>query len=195
MVKLTVDELLMLSPELLKGKIVCFPTDTVYGIGALIDDVDAIKKIYQMKHRNPDKPLAILCSTVGQLNDYVKEINDYAHHLMNYFWPGALTIIYEKSEHLSSVITRGLQTIAFRMPDSKVALRIIDHFGLMATTSVNESGNKELNDVEEIAKEFENYIDYLITDEEVQKELPSTVVDSRTMKVLRQGSVVITNNK
>lgn len=188
MEKITLQELLKLD---ITGKVVCFPTDTVYGVGAKVDDLEAINKIYQMKHRDTSKPLAILCGKVEQIFNYTQNISPKAYELMEKYWPGALTIIFEKSNSLSDEITKGLPTVAFRMPNSEIALSILNHFGLMATTSVNISGDKEMNDVDLIYQTFDGYIDYIVTDYQELVSLPSTIVDSRNLKVLRQGSVKI----
>ena len=176
----------------IKGKVVCFPTDTVYGVGALISDDEAINKIYNLKHRDKSKPLAVLTATTN-INDYVININSIAKELMDKYWPGALTLIFKKSNLISDKVTSGFDTVGLRMPNSSIALQILNHFGLMATTSVNISGSEPLNNIEDIKKYFSNDIDYLVIDEEKTSNISSTVVDvtSDNLKVLRQGSIII----
>ena len=101
------------------------------------------------------------------------------------------TIIFKKTDLLSSEITKGKPTVAFRMPNSQIALKILNTFGLMATTSVNISGEKELNSVEEILNEFDGMIDYIVTDKAVLQNVPSTIYDDTTEKVLRKGLIQI----
>lgn len=186
MEKLTLKKFLELSKADLKGKVFCFPTDTVYGLSCLVHDKEAKKKIYEIKHRDK-KPLAILCSNVSQISPCVKAVSKQALNLMNKYWPGGLTIIFEKSDLIESDIN----TIAFRMPDSQIALKIIDHFGLVYATSVNYSGEKELSSIEEIATTFPK-IDYLITDYEKMESIPSTIVDAtHDLKVIRQGKLIV----
>ena len=188
MEKVTKSELLKLSKEDLKGKIICFPTDTVYGVGAMIDDSDAISKIYKMKNRSDNKPIAILCSKINQVEEYTY-VSDYAKSLMERYWPGALTIVLKKKKELATY--KDTNTLAFRMPKSKVALDIIDHFSLLSTTSVNTSGEKEMNDYNEIADKFGDYIDYIVTDRETFSSVASTIVDlsGDEAKVLREGNI------
>lgn len=176
----------------IKGKVICFPTDTVYGVGALINDDEAIKKIYYLKHRDISKPLAVLTGT-DNIDMYVKEIDEYAKELMKKYWPGALTIIFEKSDVISNLITSNKNTVGLRMPNSKIALEILKKFGLMATTSVNISGSKPLNNVEEIIKNFSNEIDYLVIDMENTSNVSSTVIDvsNKPYKIIRQGDIVL----
>lgn len=173
MEKVTVKELLKLD---ITNKVICFPTDTVYGVGAKVSDVNAVRRIYEMKRRSNDKPLAILTGT-KDVEKYVKNVTSDARKLMDEGWPGALTLIFEKSDDIADEITQGFKTIAFRMPDSKVALEILNHFGLMATTSVNFSGQKELSNVLDIEETFSDWIDYIVTDEEVFSSKPSKIID------------------
>ena len=184
MEKVTLNELLKLQKGDLKGKIVCFPTDTVYGVGAMFGDLEATNKIYKMKKRSENKPLAVLCSRVSQVEELCL-VNKKAKELMEKYWPGALTIILKEKDSDS--------TLAFRMPNSKVSLKLIDHFSLLSTTSVNTSGEKEMNDYHEIESKFSDFIDYLVIDEEVFSSVASTVVDvtGDSVKVLRQGYIKI----
>lgn len=173
MEKVTLEELLKLD---ITNKVICFPTDTVYGVGALVKDVSAVQRIYQMKRRSNDKPLAILTGT-KDIEKYVKNVTKEARRLMDEGWPGALTLIFEKSDDIDDEITQGFKTIAFRMPNSKVALTILNHFGLMAVTSVNFSGQKELSSVKDIEETFSDWIDYIVTDEEKFSSVPSKIID------------------
>ena len=189
----TVEQLLKLQTNKdIKGIVICFPTDTVYGVGALIDDNEAINKIYNLKHRDKSKPLAVLTGN-KHIEKYVLEISNEAKNLMDKYWPGALTIIFKKSNIISNKVTCNLDTIGLRMPNSKIALSILNHFGLMATTSVNISGSAPLNDIEEIKKHFSNEIDYLVIDKEETSNVSSTIIDasSSNLKVLRQGDIII----
>ena len=183
MEKVTVKELLGID---LKGKIVCFPTDTVYGVGAIVNDEAAIEKIYKMKKRDYSKPLAILTPN-KKIDRYVVYTNKDAFKLMDEGWPGALTLIFKKSGIVSYSITNGLDTIAFRMPNSNIALQILNHFGPLATTSVNISGMPPLYDIEEIEKQFSEYIDYLVIDKEELSGMPSRIIDvsNDIIKVIR----------
>ena len=143
MERVTLNKLLQLKKEDLKGKLICFPTDTVYGVGAIATDVEACKKIYQMKQRSDKKPLPLLCSDIEQIKEYVEEIDEAVESLMRKYWPGALTIIFKKKENVGKHLSE--DTIAFRMPNSRIALSIINKFSPLATTSVNMSGEAEIN--------------------------------------------------
>ena len=173
MEKISLEKLLELD---ITGKVVCFPTDTVYGVGAKYNDLQAIERIFAMKKRDAHKPLAILTPD-RNIEAYVNGINKTAEKLMTEYWPGAMTLIFNKSDAIDERLTNGLKTIAFRMPKSDIALPILRKFGLMATTSVNISGEKEINTIEEIEQCFSDYIDYLVVDQAIVSQMPSSIID------------------
>ena len=183
MEKVSLEELLSKD---IKGRIICFPTDTVYGVGALINDSDGISKIYEMKKRDYTKPLAILTASKN-IDKYVTNISPDANKLINEGWPGALTLIFKKSHLISDQVTSGLSTVAFRMPNSKIALKILEHFGPLATTSVNISGDNPINNLNDIENRFKHDIDYLVIDQEEILGVPSKIIDvsSENIKVIR----------
>lgn len=176
----------------LRGKTIVFPTDTVYGIGCMIDDIKAIHKIYEIKNRDYNKPLAVLCEN-DHIDEYVSYISDEAKELMKKYWPGALTIIFKKSDKINDLVTSSKDSVGLRVPNNEIALKILHRFGLMCTTSINESGKNELNSIEDIEKYFGSVIDYLVIDECALSKTSSTVVDACTkdLKILRQGDIII----
>lgn len=191
MERVTLNKLLQLKKEDLKGKLICFPTDTVYGVGAIATDVEACKKIYQMKQRSDKKPLPLLCSDIEQVKEYVEEIDEAVESLMRKYWPGALTIIFKKKENVGKHLSE--DTIAFRMPNSRIALSIINKFSPLATTSVNMSGEAEINNIDEIEEKFSDWIDYIVTDEAYLSNIPSTVMDATGIfpVILREGKIKV----
>lgn len=190
---ISLEEFIKIPKTHLYGKVFCFPTDTVYGLGAMLNDKEAIRKIYEIKHREAQKPLAILIDSFSDLDKYVLNISPKARLLMEKYWPGPLTLIFEKSDYIIDEVNHALKTIAFRMPNSKIALTIINHLGYLATTSVNISGEKELNNVYDICEVFPRKIDYIITDQVTLTKCPSTIVDvtKEHPKVIRQGTIKI----
>lgn len=184
---------IILSKKDLENKIIAFPTDTVFGVGALIDDEIAIEKIFELKHRDYSKPLAILASSIEDILPYVKDVSEDVMELMQKYWPGALTIIFKKQDNVSSKITSGFKTIAFRIPNCKISLDILKQTGPLATTSVNISGETPLNTFEEIKKHFNNKIDYIVCENVASSNVSSTIIDVTTneIKIIRQGEIKI----
>lgn len=187
------NDLIKLSKSELRGKIVAFPTDTVNGVGAMIDDDHAIDKIYQLKQRDAGKPLAVLAPSVESVLPYIEYPTLEVLELMNKYWPGALTIIFNKNENCCLNAFKDLNTIAFRIPNSPIALEILRHFGPMATSSVNLSGNQPLNSYQEIKLHFDKLIDYIIEEDETKSGVSSTIIDAtkKPYVVLRQGDIKI----
>lgn len=179
----------LLKHDLTEGSVIVFPTDTVYGIGTKLNDKKGEAKIYQLKKRSDNKPLAILISAFSQVKDWVEIVNPQTFDLINKYWPGAVTFIFKKKPDFDYPFP----TIGFRIPDSKIAWAILNKYGPLSTTSVNISGEEPLNNIMEIAKKFKNNIDYLVDDEAEFSETSSTVVDLTTseLKILRQGDVII----
>ncbi len=191
MIKITLNDFLKLKKEDISNKLVAFSTDTIFGVGVLLDEhvLSGVKKIYEMKKREQNKPLALLIGHINQVKDHII-INDEALKLM-VLWPGALTIIVSKKDDNYFPFTK--DTIGLRMPNSQIALRILNHFGPFVTTSINYSGEKPINSPEEIDHAFHEYLDYLVLDNEEHLNVSSTVVDvtGKDIKILRQGSVII----
>lgn len=192
MIKLTVEALLQMAPEQFSGKIIAFATDTVFGVGLMYDQnfFKNEAKIYQMKERDANKPLAILTSRFDDVKEHL-ELNDEIIQLTNY-WPGALTIIFKTKDHYFDALTMNA-SVGIRIPKSKIACAVLNHLGNMAVTSVNISGQAPLNEVSQIEQAFSRYIDYLVTDEELSSNTSSTVVDARCTpyQILRMGEVKI----
>lgn len=190
---MTLEEIKKMNKADLSGKIICFSTDTVVGLGCMIDDNIALEKIYNLKHRDNKKPLAILVPNSDCVKEFVDDVPFKAQEMMEKHWPGALTIIFKKKTNEYDLLTRGLSTIGLRMPNSKIALTVLNQFGPMATTSVNISGNPPINDIDEIKELFKDKIDYYVTEKEEHIGVSSTVVDltNNQCKILRQGSIII----
>ena len=190
MIKLTKSEFLKIKKKELSGKVLCFITDTVWGVGVMVDEnIElGLTKIYEMKKRDLNKPLAVLVDSVDTFKEHVH----ITHEMEQLFskWPGALTLIFSKKDDFFHKVTT-TNTIGIRIPDCNVTLDILKYIGPCATTSVNISSNEPLNDLNLIDFYFHQYIDYLVTDLAFQSKKSSTVVDVSKFpfKVLREGDI------
>lgn len=192
MIKLTIDEFLKNDKEYYSNKVLCFTTDTVFGIGVMDDENvnQALEKLYLIKQRDLNKPIALLVDSFDSIQD--KVIIDDKYLYLTKLWPGALTIIFKKkSKDYFTYVEK--DTIGIRIPDSMVALKILNHLGPICTTSVNISGKEPLNTLDDIEKEFGDKIDILITTVNPLSKLSSTVVDisNGVLNILRQGDIII----
>lgn len=176
------------------GKLMIFPTDTVYGIGCCIDDIVNIKKIYAIKHRSLDKPLACLCADEDQIKQ-IAIVDESALKLIRAFLPGALTIILKAQPAITRKI--GYETIGVRIPNCKEAIALLKEYGPMLTTSVNESGQLALNSYEEIQKQYGSMVDLILPPTVASSNVASTVLKivDHQISVLREGSITLEDIK
>lgn len=191
---LTKDAIKQVSYVLKRGGIIAFPTDTVYGIGAVPSNKKAVNKLFYIKKRPSQKPIPILISSKSVLRKVVSKIPRIAGKLINKYWPGALTIVLPKSRSIKSFVTKGSRNVAVRMPNNKIALCIIKAAGgVMAVTSANISGKKEANSAKEL--QALGGIDLIIDGGRTRIGKASTIVDvtNDIIKVLRAGSIKIRN--
>lgn len=130
------------------------------------------------------------------LHKCIKNLNHIEQKLIDYFWPGALTIIFDKNNIVPDILTSGLNTIGIRIPDNKICLELIDKLGRpLATSSANISDKDpafSINDT--IIEDFKNQIDFIIDSGETNK-LPSTIVrvENNEIIILRNGSITKSN--
>ena len=171
-----------------RGRVIIFPTDTVYGIGCKINDLDGIERIYKIKHRPKEKPLACLCASLDQIKE-IAEVDRISEELIKRFLPGGFTLILKSKEHINKLI--GYPTIGVRIPNHKIALDILNENGPMLTTSVNESGAVPLNEYDEIVKEYDALVDKIYDTNTESMNKPSTVVliNDGDVKILREGPI------
>lgn len=180
------------SEAIKQGKLVLFPTETVYGIGANALDESAVKKIYEAKGRASDNPLIAHISNLDMLKKLVKEVGNIEKKLIENFWPGPLTIIFNKTEIVPNIITAGLETVAIRMPSNEIARNLIEYSETpIAAPSANMSGKPSGTLVEDILQELDGKVEYIIDGGKVDIGLESTVVRVMENKVhiLRPGKI------
>lgn len=176
------------------GGLVAFPTETVYGLGANALDEEAVKKIFIAKGRPQDNPLIVHISCKEQLNKYVKTIPEIATKLIKKFWPGPLTIIFEKKSVIPNITSANLQTIGIRMPNNKVALKLIEESGVpIAAPSANISGKPSTTEMERCIEDFDGRIDYILGSDKSDIGLESTIIDitSNPPCILRPGGITL----
>lgn len=179
--------------DLLKaGKLVAFPTETVYGIGANALSAEAAKAIYQAKGRPGDNPLIVHVANRNQVSDYVEDIGSQAEKLGAAFWPGPLTMIFKKKANIPHQITGGLDTVGIRIPAHPVARAILAECRLpIAAPSANISGRPSPTDFKHVWEDLNGRVDAIIKSGSSQVGLESTVIDmTRPVPViLRPGGI------
>lgn len=175
-----------------QGKLVLFPTETVYGIGANALDEKAVKDIFIAKGRAQDNPLIVHIADIKMLDDLVKNVGLIEQKLMENFWPGPLTIVMERKPIIPNVITGGLDTVAIRMPSNIIARKLIEYSECpIAAPSANVSGKPSGTLVEDIIDELDGKVDYVIDSGKVDIGVESTVVRvvDNIIHILRPGKI------
>lgn len=179
--------------EILKqGGLVAFPTETVYGLGANALDEEAAKKTYAAKGRPSDNPLIVHIADVEALDEIVLQVSDKAKRVMEKFWPGPLTLIFEKSEKVPYGTTGGLQTVAVRMPVDEIALELIKKGGgYVSAPSANTSGRPSPTSAQHVADDLAGKIEMILDGGNVDIGVESTILDMTVEPpmILRPGAI------
>jgi L-threonylcarbamoyladenylate synthase len=174
------------------GGTVAFPTETVYGLGANALDEKAVMQIFEAKGRPADNPLIVHIASREDCKSLVLEIPEKASLLMDSFWPGPLTIIMQRKKIVPDVTTGGLDTVAIRVPENKIAIELIKRSGKpLAAPSANLSGKPSPTSAEHVIADLSGRIDAVVDGGDVIIGLESTVVDvtSEVPAILRPGKI------
>ena len=174
--------------EILKNNgLIVYPTDTLYGIGGNPFNEDVIKKIFTIKKR-PNVPISVAVSNIDMIKK-IAELNSAAVRICEKFMPGPVTVVLLKKKNVPPLLTAGSEKIGVRIPDNKIALRIINRFGPITCTSANIHKGKNPVDIETAKKQLDDNIQLYIDDGKCKYSKPSTVVDvsDGKIKILRKG--------
>jgi L-threonylcarbamoyladenylate synthase len=185
---------------IIQGKIIGFPTDSVYGIGGNPLNLAVLERINKIKFREQNKGFLLLISDIKEAEKIV-EFNDISRKLATHFWPGQLTLILKRKEPniIPMEVSAFRNSIGLRVPKNDIILSILnklkqkDYFGGIIGTSANYSGEPPCKDGEEIAQRFlgTGTIDFIIDNGKIKSEIPTTIVDCSTgeLKFVRIGSI------
>ena len=192
--KMEINYKTLLNEIVKEGKILIYPTDTVYGLGGTIDNIEALERIYEVKGRDVRSPLIALISFKEKLDEIViinKLNRKKIELLINNFWPGGLTIIFQKKDIIPPNMVSNGTSVGVRIPDHELSIKIIESCGgILATTSANISGEPSPKSYGELSKKIKSKVDIIIKDVGVLKGKESTIIDMRiTPKILREGHI------
>ncbi len=172
--------------------LVAFPTDTVYGLGALAFNPGAIEQLYLVKGRDTAKAIAVLLGDVAALSRVTASMGSMAERLAERFWPGPLTLVVSRHPDLPANLSP-LPTIGVRMPDHPVALELLNRAGPMAVTSANLSGAANTVTAQQVYEQLQGRIPLVLDGGQTPGGQPSTVVDCTGEQpvILRQGPLAL----
>ena len=173
-----------------RGGLVVFPTDTVYGIAADPFNPSAVMRLYRVKIRPTAKAIPLLVGSTTDLGRVVSTVPETSRRLIEAFWPGPLTIVLAKHVDVPVEVS-STPTVGVRMPDHKIASRILQAIGPLAVTSANLSGELEARDASQVLAQLAGKVDLVLNGGVTPGGRPSTVVDCtrEPVQVLRQGPI------
>lgn len=183
--------------ELLNNdKVVAIRTDTVYGLICNANSIKAVKKIYQIKNRDANKPLGIFVKNKNEIYNYIldKELPDKVKDMVDNYWPGALTIIFKKKKGIFDYLTSGKDTIGIRIPKDDIILDLLNKIQFpLAQTSCNISGEASYANASEIKEKIGDKVDYILDGGEILNNIASTIVSVSDGKysIIRTGDIKI----
>ena len=176
-----------------EGKLIIFPTDTVYGIGTNAYNEEACKKIYEIKGRPSCKPLIILISDTSMIEDLVENISPKEQKIIEKFWPGPLTIKFKKRKGiLPDIISAGDEYVRIRLIKNGLIYKIIEKAEVpVVAPSANISGHPTGIKINNIIKELGGKVDYILDCGDYKSDEPSTIVQVEDEKVvvIREGKI------
>lgn len=170
------------------GQLVAFPTDTVYGVGALAFDAQTVESIYSAKERPVEKAIPVLIGVNEDITQVAEEIPPLAKKLIARFWPGPLTVLVPKKPSLPEVVS-ATSTVGVRVPDHEVARALLRKAGPMAVTSANRSSQPSPTTAQEVLAQLDGRIALILDGGKTPGGIPSTLVDctGNEIQILRAG--------
>jgi L-threonylcarbamoyladenylate synthase len=194
-------EILKPTPQTLKraarlikeGKLVAFPTETVYGLGADAFNEKAVARIFEVKRRPHLDPIIVHIATFAQLAEVCSAICEKAKLLARKFWPGPLTLVLPKSAKLPYIVTAGLESVAVRMPDNEIALRLIEETGTaIAAPSANMFGYLSPTTAQHVQEQLGEHVQLIIDGGPCRIGVESTIIDlTGKPTILRPGGLSV----
>jgi L-threonylcarbamoyladenylate synthase len=175
-----------------RGGVVAFPTRCLYGLGADALNPQAVQRVFDLKQRPVQNPILVLIDELSQLEQLVKRIPAVAGELMDHFWPGKITLVFEANDKLPGNLTAGTGKIGIRMPGHAVARSLVEAAqGPLTGTSANLSGNPGCFRIDELEPQLASGLDLILDAGPLEGGAGSTVVDvsADAVKILRQGEI------
>ncbi|MCI5145097.1 MAG: threonylcarbamoyl-AMP synthase [Candidatus Electrothrix sp. AR3] len=179
----------MVVDTLKKGGVICYPTDTMYGIGCDIYNQKAVKRVHEVKHRPRQKPFSFMCSSLKDISHYA-HVGNIAYRLMRRHLPGPYTLVLPGSKLVPKIMLTKQKTVGIRMPECAICLAIIEQLGNpILTTSANQEEREDpVVDAYDVEELFGNQVDLIVDGGDIYPD-PSTVISlvSDCPEVLREG--------
>ena len=189
--KINEDELKIVTQALNEGKLIVFPTETVYGIAGNGLTLSVVNNLYQAKKRDYSKPFTLMVNDITKIKD-IAYVSENGEKVIKKFMPGPITLILKKKDCISNLVTANSDTVGVRIPNHEIALSILKSVDYpLATSSANISGSVNNSNIEDIINDLENYVDIFIKGNISSNLLASTVVEIKNneVNILRNGII------
>jgi L-threonylcarbamoyladenylate synthase len=176
------------------GGLVALPTDTIYGLSCRMDRPDAVARLHTVKGRDAARGFILLVHDPAQVSSLAREIPPSAAHLMESYWPGPLTLLFEAASSVPQEVRSEEGTVAIRYPSHSLLATVLRAVDVpLTSTSANRSGAMPLNSAQAIADEFSDVLDLIVDAGPPTTDLPSTIVDVSTHppRLVRVGALVL----
>jgi len=174
--------------ELRQGRVIAYPTDTIYGIGCDIFQKGAIERLYKIKGKDPNKPLSFLCPNLTDISTYA-QVSNQAFKIMKRLVPGPYTFILEASRNVPKIMLTKRKTVGIRIPDNNICIMMAQTLGNpIITTSVKKADDELFNDADEVAERLGRLVDLIVDGGKIVAH-HSTIIDlsGDTPMVVREG--------
>jgi L-threonylcarbamoyladenylate synthase len=178
--------------ELLNGEVVVLPTETVYGLSAYALNVDAVLKIFEIKKRPQFNPLIVHVLEMSDIEKYASDIPEEVYKLAEKFSPGPITFVLKKKEVIPDIVTAGLDTVAIRIPSHTLIRKVLKLSSIpVAAPSANIFGSISPTSPEDVLKELEGKVNFILDGGKCEVGIESTVVSfvEEEIKILRPGFI------
>lgn len=187
----TSEQIALAAQHIREGRLVAFPTETVYGLGANALNPNAVAKIFELKERPTFDPLIVHIASIEDIHRLIAKEDERIYQLAEKFWPGPLTIILPKSNIIPDLVTSGLQTVGIRMPNHPIALELIRQAGCpIAAPSANKFGQLSPTKARHVQKQLPN-VDFLLDGGNSKVGIESTIIslNESGFEILRHGII------
>jgi L-threonylcarbamoyladenylate synthase len=188
--KATKNNIMVAARIVRRGGLVVYPTETVYGLGCDPFNIEAVKRVLDLKGERK-KPLPVLAASIGDA-DKIAFISPNSRKLAAKFWPGPLTMVFPKKPNFPDVVTFSLDSVGLRIPNNDIALHLTRlSGGLLIGSSANRTGEEPPRQVQEISGELKEMVDVVLDGGAAAQGMPSTVADltSEKPRILREGPI------
>jgi len=181
---------------ILSTGLVAFPTESFYGLAVNSLDEKAVKRLFQAKKRKADQPILLLIPSIESLEQYVLNIPEIAHKLIERFWPGGLTLIFQAAPDISPLLTAGTGKIGVRLSSHSIANALVKSVGIPITgTSANTSGQPPCSTANQVLESLGQSVDLILDGGSTEGKFGSTLMDVTVDPpvILRQGMIEISD--